>query len=57
MANQTGKRYVCATCATEMLVTRAGTGTLTCCGQEMQLRAGGAARAATAGASGEASGG
>jgi desulfoferrodoxin-like iron-binding protein len=38
MANQIGKRYVCATCGSEMLVTRAGEGTLVCCGQPMQLR-------------------
>lgn len=38
MANQTGKRYVCQSCGTEMLVTRGGEGTLSCCGQPMQLR-------------------
>ena len=38
MANQTGKRYVCATCSSEMLVTKAGEGVLTCCGQPMQIR-------------------
>ena len=38
MANETGKRYVCATCGTEMLVTRGGNGALSCCGQPMQLR-------------------
>ena len=38
MANQTGKRYVCEQCGSEMLVTRAGEGTLTCCGKPMQLR-------------------
>jgi desulfoferrodoxin-like iron-binding protein len=38
MATQTGKRYACATCGTEMLVTRGGTGELSCCGQPMQLR-------------------
>jgi desulfoferrodoxin-like iron-binding protein len=46
MANQSGKRYVCATCGTEMLVTKAGEGTLTCCGAEMQIR--GAVPAASA---------
>ena len=38
MPNQTGKRYACATCGSEMLVTRAGSGELSCCGQAMQPR-------------------
>ncbi|MCA1645002.1 MAG: hypothetical protein LC797_05860 [Chloroflexi bacterium] len=38
MANQTGKRYTCATCGSDMLVTKGGDGTLVCCGQPMQLR-------------------
>ncbi len=38
MANQTGKRYVCAKCGTEMLVTKAGDGSLKCCGEDMQIR-------------------
>ena len=38
MVNETGKRYVCASCGSEMLVTRGGTGTVSCCGQPMQLR-------------------
>ena len=42
MANQRGKRYLCASCGTEMLVTKAGAGTLACCGQPMDMRAGGA---------------
>ena len=46
MANQTGKRYVCETCASEMLVTRGGDGALECCGAPMTLRAGKAAPAA-----------
>ena len=48
MANQTGKRYVCEGCATEMLVTRGGAGVLTCCGQPMVQRSGKAAPAAAA---------
>jgi desulfoferrodoxin-like iron-binding protein len=39
MPNQTGKRYVCEKCGSEMLVTKAGQGSLNCCGQPMQLRA------------------
>ena len=38
MANQIGKRYACARCGAEMLVTRAGEGALICCGEPMQLR-------------------
>ncbi|HEY7066057.1 MAG TPA: hypothetical protein VII06_31585 [Chloroflexota bacterium] len=38
MANQVGKRYYCEQCGSEMLVTRAGEGALSCCGQPMQLR-------------------
>jgi len=38
MANQTGKRYICAKCGTEMLVTKAGDGELVCCGERMQIR-------------------
>ena len=38
MANQTGKRYVCSTCGSEMLVTRGGEGSLCCCGEPMQIR-------------------
>ena len=38
MANQTGKRMVCLVCGSEMLVTRAGSGTLECCGQPMQIK-------------------
>lgn len=38
MANQPGKRYVCAKCGSEMVVTKGGSGTLTCCGQPMTLK-------------------
>ena len=31
-----GKRYRCATCSTEVLVTRPGQGTLVCCSEPMQ---------------------
>jgi len=36
MANQVGKRYVCAKCGTEFIVTRGGDGTLKCCDQAME---------------------
>jgi desulfoferrodoxin-like iron-binding protein len=38
MSNQTGKRYVCKVCGSEMLVTKGGNGTLQCCGEPMQIR-------------------
>lgn len=38
MANETGKRYTCAICGCEMIVTRSGDGTLICCGQPMQVK-------------------
>jgi hypothetical protein len=38
MANQLGKRFVCQTCGTETLCTKAGTGEIGCCGQPMQLK-------------------
>lgn len=38
MAMQQGKRYKCVNCGSEVLVTKAGTGTLKCCGEEMQKK-------------------
>jgi len=38
MANQAGKRYVCTKCGSELVVTRGGEGTLSCCDQPMQLK-------------------
>jgi ribosomal protein L37AE/L43A len=43
MPNEVRKRYVCSACNTEMLVTRGGEGTLSCCGQPMQIRGAAAA--------------
>jgi DNA-directed RNA polymerase subunit RPC12/RpoP len=37
MSNQLGKRYRCAKCGTEVLCTKNGEGTVTCCDQEMEL--------------------
>jgi desulfoferrodoxin-like iron-binding protein len=48
--NETGKRYVCSTCGSELLVTRGGDGTLSCCNQPMQIRAAGGTSAAPASA-------
>ena len=38
MANQVGKRYLCAKCKAEVIVTRGGDGTVTCCGQPMEQK-------------------
>ena len=38
MANEMGKRYRCAKCGTELIVTRAGNGAVTCCGQPMEKK-------------------
>jgi desulfoferrodoxin-like iron-binding protein len=40
MASKVGKRYKCEKCGSEVLVTKAGTGTLICCGEEMQTKQG-----------------
>lgn len=38
MANQVGKRYRCTKCGAEMIVTKGGTGTISHCGQPMELK-------------------
>jgi len=38
VANQMGKRYQCPVCGSEFIVTKAGDGTLVCCGQPMPLK-------------------
>jgi len=38
MANQLGKRYRCVKCGAEFIVTKSGTGTITCCGQQVELK-------------------
>ena len=38
MANQVGKRYICQKCGSELIVTKAGEGTITCCGQPMEQK-------------------
>ncbi|MCH8050914.1 MAG: hypothetical protein IIC86_02735 [Chloroflexi bacterium] len=38
MANQVGKRYLCAKCNSEMIVTKGGEGELVCCGETMQQK-------------------
>lgn len=35
MANETGKRYTCTTCGSEMIVTKGGEGSIMCCGKPM----------------------
>lgn len=39
MANELGKRYVCSQCVTQVLVSKAGDGELTCHGEPMTLDA------------------
>ncbi|MDO8491996.1 MAG: desulforedoxin [Dehalococcoidia bacterium] len=38
MAIPLGKRYVCAACGTQVLVTKSGEGTLVCCDKDMTLQ-------------------
>ncbi|MCL6647127.1 MAG: desulfoferrodoxin [Chloroflexi bacterium] len=38
MATELGKRYRCPVCQTEVIVTRKGTGDLTCCNTPMELK-------------------
>jgi len=38
MANQVGKRYRCAKCGAEMIITKSGTGTISHCGHPMELK-------------------
>ena len=38
MANQIGKRYVCAKCGAELIVTKGGAGVLNHCGQPMEQK-------------------
>ena len=38
MSNQMGKRYICAKCGVEVIITKAGSGTIVCCGQDMAMK-------------------
>jgi desulfoferrodoxin-like iron-binding protein len=38
MATQVGTRYICKKCGAEFIVTRAGKGTLSCCGKKMEVK-------------------
>ena len=38
VANQTGKRYNCAKCGSEFIVTKGGEGTVICCSEPMQQK-------------------
>jgi desulfoferrodoxin-like iron-binding protein len=38
MPNQLGKMYVCSKCGAQVIVTKAGNGTLHCCGVPMELK-------------------
>ena len=38
MANQIGKKYKCAKCNAEVMVTKGGNGELVCCNQPMEQK-------------------
>jgi desulfoferrodoxin-like iron-binding protein len=38
MPNQLGKMYICTKCNAQVIVTKAGNGTLQCCGQPMEQK-------------------
>jgi len=38
LANQLGKRMTCSECGTQILVTKAGEGTVQCCEKDMELQ-------------------
>jgi len=38
MANVVGKRYRCTKCGAEVIITKAGTGAVICCGQPMEIK-------------------
>jgi desulfoferrodoxin-like iron-binding protein len=38
VANETGKRYTCEKCGSEFIVTKAGNGSINCCGQPMKKK-------------------
>jgi desulfoferrodoxin-like iron-binding protein len=38
MANQLGKMYICAKCNSQVIVTKAGAGSLKCCGEAMEQK-------------------
>ncbi|PKB72793.1 MAG: hypothetical protein BZY75_05185 [SAR202 cluster bacterium Io17-Chloro-G7] len=38
MANETGKRYICAKCGSEFIVTKGGTGSIVCCAEPMAIK-------------------
>ncbi len=38
MPNEIGKRYSCGKCGAEVIVTKAGTGAVHCCGKSMEIK-------------------
>ena len=38
MPNQLGKIYVCGACGAQVIVTKGGSGALSCCGQAMEQK-------------------
>ena len=38
MANNVGKRYTCTICGAEVIITRGGSGIITCCNVPMEIK-------------------
>ena len=38
MPNRIGKIYICTQCGAQVIVTKGGAGTISCCGTEMQQK-------------------
>lgn len=38
MANETGKRYICDKCGSEFIMTKGGSGGISCCNQPMEIK-------------------
>lgn len=38
MANEVGNRYECEKCGSQMMVTKGGNGSVSCCGQPMKQK-------------------
>lgn len=38
MPNEVGKRYICKKCKAEFIITRGGKGTVSCCGEPMEIK-------------------
>tara|TARA_B100000749_G_C18019508_1_gene298649 strand:- start:37 stop:210 length:174 start_codon:yes stop_codon:yes gene_type:complete len=38
LANESGKRYFCKVCSSEFIVTTAGDGSMSCCGEQVEKK-------------------